>query len=129
MKFRIAKRYPFNSVHTVPGEVDEQGRPLVHGHNYAVTFVLEADRLTEAQWVYSRDRLDQEIATRILPFVHQKNLDLWIEPATGEKICEKFAEELRQSDLGKLLIEIRLEETRKNTFNLQIHTGLPATSN
>lgn len=109
----------------MPGEVDAAGNPLVHGHNYAVVVVLETGQLSEADWVYSRDTLDRIMIERVLGQVHQRNLDLWIQPATGEKICEAMASELLQTDLGKYLVEIQLEETRKNTFNLRIDTRSP----
>ena len=113
MKTRCGSRFHFQSVHTVPGEVDTQGRPLVHGHNYAVTIVVEGKNLAPAE-------LRSEFSKQVLPHLDKRNLDQWVQPATGERICEGIFDGLKNTKVGPFLSEIQLEETAKNTFNLKI---------
>lgn len=120
MKYTLAQRFYFQSIHTVPGEVDSSGEPLVHGHDYSVLIYLKQNQLDNSVWVFSRDQFKAIVQEKLLQFIDKKNLDHWVQPATGERICEKIYQALKESPLGHLISEIQLDETRKNSFNLRI---------
>lgn len=120
MECSLGLRYRFKSVHTVPDEVDADGNPLVHGHNYEL-FLRFTKKCLNNDWVISRDLANSIVKNKILKHAHNKNLDHWIQPATGEKICHKIYYELKDTEIGPLLTEITLIETLKNTFILRTY--------
>ena len=129
----LTRRYRFPAAHVLshPTFSDEQNRavygkcanPSGHGHDYGLEITVAGDIDEATGQVFSRDALDRLVDERVLSRFGHSMLNE--DPAfaervpTAENIALVVEEELAgpvAAYSGARLVRVRLEETRKNSF-------------
>jgi 6-pyruvoyltetrahydropterin/6-carboxytetrahydropterin synthase len=130
----LTRRYRFPAAHVLrhPGLSDADNariygkcaNPAGHGHNYAIEITVAGEVDPASGEIVARDRLDAVVAERVLDrFGHTLLND---DPAFGERVptaeniaLTAFAElapAVAAVRRGARLVRVRVEETRKNSF-------------
>lgn len=91
----------------------------IHGHSYGLEVVLQGPVEHQTGLVYSRDQLDRMVNREILEPYHGKFLNESLGNTSGELILQKFMEKLMVALPQDLFLELRLQETKKNSFCLK----------
>ena len=129
----LTRRYRFPAAHILchPGlSADENVRiygkcanPAGHGHDYALEITVAGEIDPASGQVFNRDRLDALVAERVLErFGHSLLNDDPIfagRVPTAENIALAIEAEIAPavaSQPGARLVRVRLEETRRNSF-------------
>ncbi|MGP4112303.1 6-carboxytetrahydropterin synthase QueD [Streptomyces sp. 4N509B] len=113
-RYRIGKRFRFEAAHQLSGLPEDHKCRRLHGHSYAVEFVLAGDRLSTPGFVtdfgdldvvrrYLADHLDHRVLNDVLP----------VEPTSenlARFLAEWFAEHV-EPHVGGRLERVRVSET------------------
>jgi len=134
---RLTCRYRFAASHRLdsPALTAEENRrmygkcnnPFGHGHNYVLDVTVEGPVDSGGQ-VAHRASLNRLVEEHVLRMVDHKNLNqdipAWPEVPTSENLAELIARILGDHwDLTPRLAHIRISETDRNTFDLEILDG------
>jgi 6-pyruvoyltetrahydropterin/6-carboxytetrahydropterin synthase len=132
----LTRRYRFPAAHVLrhPGLSDAENariygkcaNPAGHGHDYGIEITVAGEVDPALGQIVSRDRLDALVAERVLDrFGHSLLND---DPAFAERVptaeniaIAAFAElapAIAASRPGARLLRVRVEETRKNSFEM-----------
>ena len=130
----LTRRYRFPAAHVLrhPGLSDADNariygkcaNPAGHGHDYAIEVTVAGEVDPASGQIVARDRLDALVAERVLDrFGHRLLND---DPAFAERVptaeniaITTFAElerPIAAAQRGARLVRVRVEETRKNSF-------------
>lgn len=141
---RLTRRYPFCASHRLHVDAlsDEENRelfgkcnnPYGHGHNYVLEVSLSGEADPETGMLAGRDEIDRIVRDRVLPKIDHKDMNVDVSefqelnPTTenlvkvmGDWLCRAWNDAPRDSTAR--LAGIRLEETGRNTFELDFGIG------
>jgi 6-pyruvoyltetrahydropterin/6-carboxytetrahydropterin synthase len=92
--YRIEKTFSFSSAHFLVGLPEDHPCSRMHGHNYEVKLVLEADGLNEVGFVRDYRELDKFKHWLDLNFDHQdiNELDQFVGNPTAENMAQAIYE-------------------------------------
>jgi 6-pyruvoyltetrahydropterin/6-carboxytetrahydropterin synthase len=132
---RLTRRYRFAASHRLNTEAlsaEENARlygkcnnPYGHGHDYVLEVTVEGKIRADGQ-IVDRQALDALIAEQVLARVDHRNLncdvaELARRVPTTENLASAIEEMLARSwTLSARLAKVRISETAKNTFELEI---------
>lgn len=91
MGHTIGKRFTFSASHQLPGLPEGHKCARLHGHNYTVEVVLEADRLTGPGFVTDFGDLAPVKTYLDTTFDHRHLNDVLDAPPTSEVLAEHLA--------------------------------------
>lgn len=132
---RLTRRYHFAASHRLasPALSEEENRrlygkcnyPYGHGHDYTLEVSVEGP-LDPAGQIVNRRELDELVGRRVLELVDHKNLNLDVPEMEGavpttENLASFIQRRLCEGwDLPPRLARIRIIETARNTFELEV---------
>jgi 6-pyruvoyltetrahydropterin/6-carboxytetrahydropterin synthase len=132
---RLTRRYHFAASHRLasPALSEEENRrlygkcnyPYGHGHDYTLEVSVEGS-LDPAGHIVNREELDEWVGRRVLKLVDHKNLNLDVPEMEGavpttENLASFIERRLKEGwDLPPRLARIRIIETARNTFELEV---------
>jgi 6-pyruvoyltetrahydropterin/6-carboxytetrahydropterin synthase len=132
---RLTRRYRFAASHRLhtPALSEEENwrlygkcnNPYGHGHDYVLDVTVEGPRDVSGQ-VANRQRLDELVRDRVLSELDHKNLnedrpEFQANVPTTENLAVLVRTLLEKDwDLRPKLSAVRISETDRNTFTLQI---------
>jgi 6-pyruvoyltetrahydropterin/6-carboxytetrahydropterin synthase len=135
---RLTRRYRFAASHRLhtPALSEEENRklygkcnnPYGHGHDYVMDVTVEGP-VDGAGHVVDRDAFDNLVRERVLKELDHKNLnedrpEFQARVATTENLAHVVRGLLaKEWKLGAKLKTIRISETDRNTFTLQVGEG------
>ena len=125
--YRLAKQYILNCIHRHhnPELSDQENADLygqcsrLHGHEYKVEVQLtpvDGDLLQPWNVVIKRQELDDIVFQNLISKFDKKYLNDWVGNTSGEIICRKFFDVLQPKFKDLYKLQLRLCETRKNSF-------------
>lgn len=132
---RLTRRYHFAASHRLasPALSEEENRrlygkcnyPYGHGHDYTLEVSVEGP-LDPAGQIVNRRELDELVGRQVLELVDHKNLNLDVPEMEGavpttENLASFIQRRLCEGwDLPPRLARIRIIETARNTFELEV---------
>ena len=135
---RLTSRYRFSASHRLDTAAltPEQNRELYgkcnnphgHGHDYLLEITVDGP-VDESGQVVNRDAMDALVRERVLSRVDHKNLNLDIHELAGSvTTTENLATLIRTAlsggwSLPARLARVRISETARNTFELEVPRG------
>jgi 6-pyruvoyltetrahydropterin/6-carboxytetrahydropterin synthase len=122
-RYRIGKRFRFEAAHQLSGLPDDHKCRRLHGHSYAVEFVLAGEKLSEPGFVtdfgdldvvkrYLAGHLDHRVLNEVLP----------VEPTSenlARFLAEWFAEHV-EPFIGGCLERVRVSETESTWAEYEV---------
>ena len=130
----LSRRYRFAAAHALRREDRDEpwnervygkcANPAGHGHDYGLEITVTGEVDPTSGQLVSRERLDALVTERVLErFGHSRLND---DPAFAERVptAENIAQAIREllapaiAAEGAHLARVRLEETRKNSFEI-----------
>ena len=109
---RLGRRYYFSALHTIPQE------DFVHGHNYELD-VMVSGQIEESGLIFSREKLDELVKAHFISKFDRRWVNDHVLPATGENLAKYAFDKIAESmPDGICLVELQLNETRKNSFTV-----------
>jgi 6-pyruvoyltetrahydropterin/6-carboxytetrahydropterin synthase len=135
---RLTSRYRFSASHRLdtPALSPEENRELYgkcnnphgHGHDYVLDITVDGP-VDEHGQVANREALDALVRERVLARLDHKNLNVDIPELAGSVTTTENLARLVQSALAKSwtlparLARVRISETARNTFELEVPKG------
>lgn len=104
MTLTWTRRYRFGAVHSLSTGAH---RERLHGHGFAVEVTFAG--------VHPR-QLEREVRRSVLERLHARDLNRFLDPATGEALVEWIHRELALTAAGPHIKAVCLQETDKNRF-------------
>jgi len=138
---RLTRRYPFSASHRlhVDSMSDTENRelfgkcnnPFGHGHNYVLEVSLSGAPDRASGMIFSRAELDELVRRSVITDLDHRDMNADVpefkelNPTTenlalviGRRLCKAWRQTYPQSDVR--LSRVRLEETGRNSFELQM---------